>query len=175
MGLGIGKALNSITGASESAKQANRYNYDLAQMSYQQQKEFAQNAHQWEMQDLQKAGLNPALTTGASSAGSIASGGSTGGGGSPGNGMDIFSILSGVVNQTRATSANNKNLKAQAELATAQAVATIEMLPINKKEKQQYIKLLKEQIRTERGKLTNAAGNLKDIAEEIPIIGELLK
>lgn len=61
----IGNMLNDITGASSAAKQ-----------SYKWDKEFAQNAHQWETEDLKKAGLNPILSANGSSAGAIASGAS---------------------------------------------------------------------------------------------------
>lgn len=45
-------------------------------------KEFAQNAHQWEVEDLGKAGLNPVLSANSSSAASIA--GQAGGGANAG-------------------------------------------------------------------------------------------
>lgn len=62
-----GKLLNDITGASSAAE----YNYKTS-------KEYAQNAHQWEVEDLKKAGLNPVLSAGGSSASSIAGSGNTG-------------------------------------------------------------------------------------------------
>lgn len=118
---GIGKIFNDVTGVSNSAKINNQY-----------QKEFAQNGHQWEMQDLKKAGLNPALTA---TGGSGASAG--GAGGTAGN-MDastLMATMANIYNNTRATSANNNNLDAQAELARAQAIKEIEMLPFSKDEK----------------------------------------
>lgn len=62
----IGNMLNDITGAT-SAQKAN----------YKQQKEFAKNAHQWEVEDLKKAGLNPVLSAGGNGASAGGSGGST--------------------------------------------------------------------------------------------------
>lgn len=63
MGLGssIGKLVNSVTGAT-----------DAAQTNWKYQKQAMQNAHQWEVQDLTKAGLNPvysANSQGASTGG----------------------------------------------------------------------------------------------------------
>lgn len=62
---------NDITGATSAANLNNKY-----------QKEFAQNAHQWETDDLKKAGLNPILSAGGG--GAAASGGGTAGTGSIG-------------------------------------------------------------------------------------------
>lgn len=67
----IGKMFNDYTGATASAQQQWKY-----------QKEAAQNAHQWEVQDLEKAGLNPALSAGGS--------GNTGS--SPGGGQSSVGI-----------------------------------------------------------------------------------
>lgn len=112
----IGKALNSLTGASASQSKAHQSSKSLANLSYEQQKEFAKNAHQWEMEDLQKAGLNPALTTGASSAGAIAGGGATGGSsaGSSG-GLNLLSTIADIYNNTRLTNAQIDQLDAQTE------------------------------------------------------------
>lgn len=57
----IGNIFNDLTGASSAAKYNTQVN-----------KEFAKNAHQWEVEDLKKAGLNPMLSAGGSTAGSIA-------------------------------------------------------------------------------------------------------
>lgn len=111
-----GKLLNKVTGAYSSAKQSYEYNKDLSNLSFQQQKEFAQNAHQWEMEDLQKAGLNPALTTGASSAGAIAGGGATSqSGGSGTNGLDLLTAVSNIYNNAKLTNAQIDRLDAESE------------------------------------------------------------
>lgn len=123
----VGSFVNDVYGVTSSSKQAYNQSKNLANMSYGQQKEFAQNAHQWEMEDLQKAGLNPALTTGASSAGTIAGGGSTGGQGVTGTPVDILSSMgniasdiSNAINTTKLTNADVNLKKAQARLTKEQ-------------------------------------------------------
>lgn len=123
MGFSIGKALNSLTGASASAAQANKYAIGQMQVSNAYQKEAAQNAHQWEMADLKAAGLNPALTaTGGS--GASAGGFGTGGSGAVGGGMnplELINSLVGMKNQTSATESQNKLNEAEATAAIMNA------------------------------------------------------
>lgn len=78
----VGKIFNDITGVTNSAKINNQY-----------QKEFAQNAHQWEVKDLQSAGLNPILSAGGS--GATASGGGSAGTGSMGL-TDVMNSAAGI-------------------------------------------------------------------------------
>lgn len=66
---------NQYTGAYASAKQQQKYALEQMAVNNKYQKEFAQNAHQWEVQDLEKAGLNPILSSGGG--GASASGGGT--------------------------------------------------------------------------------------------------
>jgi len=54
----------SLLGANKSAKAAK----ELTERQITWERERAQNAHQWEMQDLKAAGLNPALTAGGTGA-----------------------------------------------------------------------------------------------------------
>lgn len=79
----IGKIFNDVTGVTNSAKVNNQY-----------QKEFAKNAHQWEVEDLKKSGLNPILSAGGS--GASASGGGSAGTGSMGL-TDIANSAAGIV------------------------------------------------------------------------------
>lgn len=122
---GIGGILNDITGASSAGKDSYKYNSALANMSYQHQKEFAQNAHQWEIEDLKKAGLNPIISAGGSSAGSIAGGGSTGGSvGAPMANIGITDIVNSASNASK-TIADIGLIGQQKDLLQAQELKTI--------------------------------------------------
>ncbi len=119
----MGGLLNDITGATSSAALQQKYALQNAAVNHAYQKEFAQNAHQWEMEDLKKAGLNPALTA-TGGAGASASGGGSFGGGGGQSAMNPFDILNGIVgmaNQTSATKSQNKLNEANAMLAIARA------------------------------------------------------
>lgn len=119
----VGSIFNKVTGATASANLQNKF-----------QKEFAKNAHQWEMQDLQKAGLNPALTaTGGNGASAGGAGGTTGSSGI--NPIDAIGSMIGMRNQTAQTNAD-------ANLKNAQAMQIIEMLPFEKDVKLQMIQNL---------------------------------
>lgn len=119
----IGKMNNAYQGITSSAKQAQGYAVTNALMNHQMQKEFAQNAHQWEMEDLKKAGLNPALTATGGSGASASGGGSFGGssGTSAGNPIETANLLIGMRNQTSATRSQNNLNDANAVLALANA------------------------------------------------------
>lgn len=66
--MGIGSVINKVTGASNTAKESYKYSNWLAAQQNQYQQEAMQNAHQWEVDDLQKAGLNPVLSAGGTGA-----------------------------------------------------------------------------------------------------------
>ena len=136
----VGGVINSLTGVSSSARQANRYNTALARLSYAQEKEFAQNAHQWEANDLEKAGLNRALTATGSSAGAVASAGGISNSATAGTsaGLNPLDIV-GMYNQTSATKHDNELKDNNGKLAQAQAIAIIQQLPIDIKLKRKLI------------------------------------
>lgn len=117
MGLfsGVGKILNDITGATSSAKQAQNYALQQMAISNQYSKEFAQNAHQWETADLQKAGLNRILS--ANGGGASASGGQIGGAGTPTSGISPIDIITSL--------ASAKNLITDSSLKEAQELKTL--------------------------------------------------
>lgn len=95
----IGDMFNDLTGASSAAK----YNTQVS-------KEFAQNAHQWEVADLKKAGLNPILSANGSTAGSIA--GSSGNMTQANTGIsDIMNSASGIAKTISDMDLNNSQEK----------------------------------------------------------------
>lgn len=64
----LGSGLNSITGATSAAKKSQKYSLQSMAVQNAYEKEAAQNAHQWEVQDLEEAGLNPILSAGGKGA-----------------------------------------------------------------------------------------------------------
>lgn len=151
---GLGGMLNDVTGATSSAALQQKYALQNAAVNHAYQKEFAQNAHQWEMQDLQKAGLNPALTATGGSGASASGGGSFGGSGgqSAGNPFDILNMIVGMQNQTSATKSQNNLNAANAMLAIAHAKNLPEQV------RAQMLSALAQQTQAEASQ-TNAAAN----------------
>lgn len=110
----IGSMFNDLTGATSAAELNNKY-----------QKEFAKNAHQWETEDLKKAGLNPILSAGGS--GASASGGGTAGTGSLG--ITDIANSAGSLLQTASNinlqEEQTKNTAADSELKKAQTAGVM--------------------------------------------------
>lgn len=114
--------------ANSAAKKAQK-NQLLANLWMQQrqiewERERAKNAHQWEMEDLKKAGLNPALTaTGGSGA-------NTGGISAPTSSLSDFKGLqmgtfSDLIGKVVEMKNNTKATNASSNLADAQALKTL--------------------------------------------------
>lgn len=106
--------------AKSSAQKQNKYNVWLQENNQAFQREMAQNAHQYEIEDLKKAGLNPILSANGTSAGSIA-GANSAQSTNPGNAPDFFSnAIDKAINMMGTQSAMDLQQK-QGELAKAQA------------------------------------------------------
>jgi len=117
----VGGILNDITGATSAGAQSQKYALQSASINNKYQKEFARNAHQWEVEDLQKAGLNPLLSAGGSgtsaSGGGVASATETSAGMSP---MDLLTAGVGTVNAIH----TGKQIQAQTDQTDAQTLYT---------------------------------------------------
>lgn len=118
----IGGIVNDLTGASNSASSSYKYNAALQNQNWEHQKEAMQNAHQWEVADLQAAGLNPALSAGGPGA---STGGAGGGGGGVSAPMGDLSGLLNVLTSFGNLANSTKMTNAQTGLLDAQTIAQI--------------------------------------------------
>lgn len=110
----MGFSIGGLIGSNSSAKKA-------ATVAWERQKEVLQNQHQWEMKDLEKAGLNPALTLGDIGG----SGGASVGQAQVNGGSD--SVM-GLINSAVSAYTAKKNAETgdtQGQLNLAQAANTI--------------------------------------------------
>jgi len=106
---GVGKFFNDISGATSAAEQSYAYN-----------KEFAQNAHQWEVADMEKAGLNPILSAdGSGATGNVSP---VSGGGQMATGL-LNSILDFSI-MGKQNDIAQQDVNAKSALATAEAQKT---------------------------------------------------
>lgn len=113
----VGGILNDITGATSAGSQSQKYAIQSANLNHKYQKEFAQNAHQWEVEDLKKAGLNPILSAGGG--GASASGGGVGAATQAGSGYTPIDLFNGITSASR-TMAESENIDAQTLLTKMQ-------------------------------------------------------
>lgn len=136
----VGGIINDLTGATSAGAQSQKYALQSATINNKYQKEFAQNAHQWEVEDLKKAGLNPILSAGGSgtsaSGGGVASGTVTGGGSATISPMDALgagvSAYQGIQN-AKQIKAQTANLDANTLLTKAKTQSELLELAIRTK------------------------------------------
>lgn len=169
---GIGGVVNDVLGGSASAKQAQKYNKRLMAMENAYNEKFAKNAHQWEVEDLKSAGLNPALSTGGSSAGSIASQDVSGGSAMGSTNGNIGDIM-GMVSSLASAKANNATAGKQA----AETAQIVEGLPFISKEKQAQINNITADTVLKGAQKSNAMADtkLKKSKKETEDVTELAK
>lgn len=122
----LGGIVNDITGATSAAAKSQKYALQSAAVNNKYQKEFAQNAHQWEVADLEAAGLNPILSAGGG--GATASGGGVNsaqmasGGISPGDLINTgINTVNGIQTAKR-TASETDNINADTALKQAQTL-----------------------------------------------------
>lgn len=121
-----GNLLYSATGARQSSKDQFKYQTELQKQANEMNVYNAQHKHQWEMEDLAKAGINPVLTANGSGANTS---GATAGGATAGTPQgDILGAIQSAVNlanQMKQTDSNIELQKSQANLADTQSAKNI--------------------------------------------------
>lgn len=173
----VGGLLNDVTGATSAGAQSQKYALQSAQINNAYQKEFAQNAHQWEIEDLKKAGLNPVLSA---NSGASASGGGVSSGSVTSAGFNPIETAIGAWNgyeQARNTGADTNrknaetaNIEADTLLKEYQQLTEIAKRDLTQAQKKEIMELLeakKKQI-IANAKLAETQGKTQkvDLGEE---------
>lgn len=124
----IGGVVNDILGGTTSARKANKYALHQQAVQNTYNKETMQNLHQWEVEDLKKAGLNPALGYGGNTSG-IATGTASGPQAATGDPISMIATAVGIGNQLKEnelTSAKTAETDASRDKAIAETAGIIE-------------------------------------------------
>lgn len=108
----IGEYIHDITGASASAKQQFNNQMELQNNAQDFAKWQMGNAHQMEVQDLEKAGLNPVLSAGGGGASASVGGGTASAGNPNANPIDMIMGLINTAKGVEKTDAEIKNINA---------------------------------------------------------------
>lgn len=124
---GIGGIVNDLLGGTSSAKKAQSYALEQQAMQNLYNKETMQNLHQWEVEDLKKAGLNPALAYGGNTSG-IATGTASGPQAATSDPVTMIANAIGIGNKLKEmdlTSAQKNKTDSEKDLIDAQTTAQI--------------------------------------------------
>ena len=172
----VGGFLNDITGATSAGAQSQKYALQSAQINNTYQNEFAQNAHQWEVEDLKKAGLNPILSAGGSgtsaSGGGVASASETSAGLSPMDALTAGVNAYAGIQNARQIKANTENTNANTLLTKAKTQSELLELAIKTKASPQIIAKFKADLELTQKQITQlGTGTVSkflgtDVAEE---------
>lgn len=103
----VGDLVNGVTGTTSAQKQNYDHTMALQKQNQQWQTEMANSAHTREVQDLENAGLNPVLSAGGSGAPTGTPGGGAVGGTGGGDPISMISAIVGALNQTKQTNINS--------------------------------------------------------------------
>lgn len=127
----IGSIVNDVLGGTSSAKKAQQYALQQQQAQNIYNKETMQNLHQWEVEDLKKAGLNPALGYGGNTSG-IATGTASGPQAGTGDPVAMIANAIGIGNTLKEMELKSASTTAKAAEAEKAAAETAGILTNNK-------------------------------------------